>query len=72
VARTSATIRADIDALREAMATGAASVSYEGRTVTYRSYQDMRLALGDLLDELAGAEGTPRLQIRYASYRSGY
>lgn len=72
MARTAESVRAQIEALRQAMSSGAASVSYEGRTVTYRSYGDMRQALQDLLRELAQIEGrAPTNRMRLAEYDRG-
>jgi hypothetical protein len=72
VARTAETVRAEIDSLRSAMSQGAVSVSYEGRSVTYRNYADMRAALDDLLEELAALEGRERGHTKYAVFSRGY
>lgn len=72
VARTSAQIEADIDEIRAAMAQGVSSVSYEGRTVTYRSHDSMRQALADLRDELAAADGQAVRRRHYAEFGRGY
>ncbi len=73
MARSAQEIREQLDALREAKGQGVVSVSYEGRTVTYRNFADMRAAEADLEKELAEAEDrVPASGRRFASYRSGY
>lgn len=42
------------DALREAIASGATEVTYNGKTVKYRSLNDMRSILDAIEDDLAG------------------
>jgi hypothetical protein len=73
VARTAETVQAEIDALRAAMAQGVVSVSYEGRSVTYRNVADMQRVLDSLSAELAELEGQTREDgLRYGLFRRGY
>jgi len=51
------------DALREAIASGVLRVSYDGRTVEYRSLADLRAALREVETALDPAQRTVR-QIR--------
>ena len=51
------------DALREAIASGVLRVSYDGRTVEYRSLADLRAALREVETALDPARRTVR-QIR--------
>ena len=51
------------DALREAIASGVLRVSYDGRTVEYRSLADLRAALREVEAALDPARRTVR-QIR--------
>lgn len=53
-------IQADIDALKVAIATGAETVHYaDGRSVTYRSLDEMRAILAMMQGEVATTAGTP-------------
>jgi len=58
---TAAELRTLIAAAEQALIRGEASVSYEGRSITYRSVADLRTALGYARERLAlltSAEGT--------------
>jgi hypothetical protein len=44
-----------LDALVEALASGARSVSYQGRTVQYGTFAEMRAAINWLQSRLAGS-----------------
>ena len=55
-----ATVQERIDTLDEAIASGATSVSYDGRTVNYRSLAEMRSIRADLLRELQGSAAPSR------------
>lgn len=48
-----------IFALKEAIHQGVATVTYDGRTVTYRSLDSMTRILRGLEEELAAVEGRP-------------
>jgi hypothetical protein len=73
VARTASTVRTQIEALQTALSQGAVSISYEGRTVTYRSVEEMERALSILTNELAGLEGRPKAHRRkFAEFDRGY
>ena len=54
------------DALREAIASGVLRVSYDGRTVEYRSLTDLRAALREVEAALDPARRTVR-QIRISA-----
>ena len=54
------------DALREAIASGALRISYDGRSVEYRSLADLRAALRDVEAALDPSRRTVR-QIRITS-----
>lgn len=54
------------EALREAIASGCSRVSYDGRTVEYRSLAELRAALRDVEAALDPARRTTR-QIRIAA-----
>lgn len=71
--RPKATILAEINTLRAAIGTGALSVEYEGRKVTYRSLGEMTRSLAQLERELALASGE-RLPNRrkYAEFHRAY
>lgn len=45
----------NLDAIREAIATGATTVSFEGRSVTYRNLDEMRRVEAIISESLAGA-----------------
>lgn len=63
--------QAQYDALQNAMATGALTVRYaDGRTVTYRSFDEMKA----ILDVMAAEMGTiPRkTNYSYAAFRRGH
>lgn len=58
--------QADIDALKAAIATGVATVSYSGppsRSVTYQSTDAMLQALAVMQQEVNGAAGTPAYRL---------
>ena len=58
--------------LKAALASGATSVSHNGRTVTYRSLEEIRGILATMAKELGLAPvRTQRRDITYASYRRG-
>ncbi|HMO09370.1 MAG TPA: hypothetical protein PKD10_17250 [Paracoccaceae bacterium] len=46
--------QAQIDALREAIASGTTEVSYDGKTVKYRSLAEMRSLLAEMEVEASG------------------
>lgn len=52
---TAAQLAARIEALEEAIAIGALSVSHAGKTVTYRSLSEMRQILASLQTQLTAA-----------------
>ena len=56
---TSAELTALVDALEKVRATGYARVTYEGRSVEYRSLDEIDRALAALRARLAAAAGTP-------------
>lgn len=48
------------DALRMAIASGVLSLSYDGKTVTYRSLADLKAALAEVEQGLAKDSGKPQ------------
>ncbi len=52
------------DALRKALASGERRVTYDGKTVEYRSIAELKEALAEVEAALAGAEGRRVRQIR--------
>ena len=61
-----ATIAERIAALDEAIASGASSVSYDGRTVNYRDLEQMRSIRAELARQLLGASAASRTS--YATF----
>ncbi|MGZ9093020.1 MAG: phage head-tail joining protein [Rhodoplanes sp.] len=61
-------ITARIEQLEKLKATGFARVSYEGRTVEYRSLAEIERAIASLRDQLAAADPPPR-RVVYAYQR---
>ncbi len=61
--------QADIDTLRESIASGVLSVSYAGppsRSVTYHSLAEMRSLLAEMVRSMSGKGST-----RYAAFSRG-
>ena len=52
-----ATMQAQLDALRSAYSSGAVTVSYDGKNVTYRSLDEMRAAIAALENQINGGRG---------------
>lgn len=50
-------------ALREALATGALTVEYEGRRITYRSQAEMMTLLRLIEDDIAEQDGDKRPRV---------
>jgi hypothetical protein len=50
-----ATMQAQLAALKNALWSGSATVSYEGKSVSYRSSEDMRIAIANLETAISGA-----------------
>lgn len=69
MARTAAVIQADLDAINAAIGSGALSVAYTDRSITYRSIVELRNARQLLESELAGVAGTAR--IRSVAFMTG-
>lgn len=71
-----AVTQTQLDAMVAAYASGTASVSYDGRTVTYRSLDALLAAIGRVADALgvtnplAPAAAAPK-RYRLAAYRRG-
>lgn len=53
----------DADKLRRAIASGALTVRYQDRTVTYRSLAEMRETLGMIEEELSGQRKARRFKV---------
>jgi hypothetical protein len=62
--------QAQIDALKAAIALGVTQVSYQGRTTTYRSLDEMKSALRMMESEVNAGGSTPRTTT-YATFRRG-
>jgi hypothetical protein len=60
--------QAQIDALRTAIAMGVTQVSYQGRTTTYRSLQEMRDTLAMMERSVSSAAFSPR-RTSFATFR---
>lgn len=65
MARTLATVQAEIDALRAAIARGVVRVRHGDTETTYASIDDMLKALDRLLAEADGLSETPVKQVRF-------
>lgn len=59
----------DLDAIKEAIATGATTVRHDGRLVTYRSLEDMERIRDLILAELG--QGPVRRTHMYAGFSKG-
>jgi hypothetical protein len=66
---TLAELRARRDALAAARSSGVARVSYDGRTVEYRSLAEIERAIEQLDRDIAAAEG--RLMVRHLRVTTG-
>lgn len=72
MARTAATIQADIDRLKKARFSGVRSTTVDGQSTTFSSDEDMRRAISDLESELAVAGGGETLaKPRFINCRLG-
>ena len=59
-----------LDALKEAIASGVLRLSYEGRTVEYRSMDELKAALNEVENALSREQGkTPVRQIRIIAHK---
>jgi len=67
--RTPQQIQAELDAISTAISSGATRVSYDGKSVEYRSLTEMRSVRDALMREL-GLRPAPRARV--AAYRSGF
>ena len=65
MARTAASVQAEIDALRAAMARGVLLVRHGDTETRYASPADMRGVLNDLLAELGALGDRPVRQVRF-------
>jgi len=57
--------QAQIDALESALASGELRVTHDGRTVEYRSIDDLKKAIAYCKDEVAAAAGTLRRRVNF-------
>jgi hypothetical protein len=62
--------QAQIDALKAAIALGVTQVSYQGRTTTYRSLDEMKSALRMMEAEVNTGGSAPR-RTTFATFRRG-
>lgn len=61
--------QAQLDAIRAAYASGVTSVSYDGKTTTYRSLGAMRQIIATIEADLASQAGRKRPIAGYAGFR---
>ena len=66
---TAEVISARIEQLEKLKANGFARVTYEGRTVEYRSLSEIERAIASLRDQLAAADPAPPRRVVYAYQR---
>lgn len=52
----------DLDNIRKLIAAGAGRVSIAGKSVDYRSYEELKKIEADIMDELNAATGTKRIR----------
>lgn len=60
-----------LDALKAARASGEARVTYNGKTVEYRSISEIEQAIAAVESELAAQSGTPRSRSAVAYHSRG-
>ena len=72
MAKTPSQIQAQIDALDDAIARGVLEVTYDGRTVKYRSIAELQRAVAHLSARKAEASGTASSLRKFVSFRKGY
>jgi hypothetical protein len=63
-------LRDQRDALQGAIRSGAASITVDNETVSYRSGADMRAALSELLRTIADAETQPQTRPRVSTFNT--
>lgn len=56
-----------LDALQAALASGVTTVTYMGRTITYRSVDDLKKAIQTVQNSMAAQAGTRIRQYRFGS-----
>jgi hypothetical protein len=54
-------------ALEAALASGATTITYQGRSITYRSVEELKAAISTVKNSMAVANGTRVRQIRFGS-----
>lgn len=57
-----ATLQARLETLKNARGSGALTVSYQGKSVTYRSDRELLAAIGSLQAEIDAAQGVARVR----------
>lgn len=62
--------QADIDALKQAIATGATRVRFKDHETTFRSYDEMRRTLRDMEAEVSPQSAAPPITV--SVYRDGF
>ncbi len=67
--RTPQQVQAELDAISTAISSGATRVSYDGKSVEYRSLTEMRSVRDALMRELGLR---PARRARVVGYRSGF
>lgn len=71
MARTLTEMQTDLDELRRAAASGALSIRHGEKSVTYRSMAELQVAISNLEQEMAAANGTKRKKQVRLHYRRG-
>lgn len=61
-----------LDALQAALASGTLSVSFEGRSVTYRSMKDLQSAIAVVQSAVNAAAGTPAVRVVRVTMDKGF
>ncbi|MEY9348843.1 low affinity Fe/Cu permease [Bradyrhizobium japonicum] len=65
-------LQSQLDELKRAYRSGARTVSYDGKSVTYADGAELRAAIASLESEIARATGTPASAIGVVRSSKGY
>lgn len=66
------TLQAQLDELKRAYRSGAHSLEYDGRSITYASGEEMRAAIASLQSEIAQITGTTTATVGVVRSTKGY
>ncbi|KFI24358.1 phage head-tail joining protein [Paenirhodobacter enshiensis] len=61
--------QAHLDLIKESYASGVTSVSYDGKTTTYRSLAEMKQIIATIEGELSSTSGRSRPVAGFATFR---